>query len=1699
MPSTLRHALRRPTAAVLLGGIAVALAWLGLTLVTGSPRASGATPPAKGYWLGASDGGIFGFGEAKFFGSTGAITLNRPIVGMAASPTGNGYWLVASDGGIFGFGDATFFGSTGALTLNKPIVGMATTPTGKGYWLVASDGGIFGFGDAKFFGSTGALTLNKPIVGMAATPTGKGYWLVASDGGIFGFGDAKFFGSTGAIRLNQPMVAMAASPTGNGYWLVASDGGIFGFGDAKFFGSTGAIRLNQPIVAMAASPTGSGYWLVASDGGIFNFGDAAFFGSTGAIRLNRPIVGLAPAPGALAVDTTAPTVAVNQAVTQADPASTAPVNFTVVFIEAVSSFTASDVVIGGTAGGAKTATVTGTGAVYTVAVSGMTSSGTVTASLPLGAAVDGAGNPSLASTSTDNTVTFDNAAPTVTVNQAAAQSDPTNTNPVNFTVVFSEPVTGFTSADVSLGGTAGGTKTATVTGSGTTYNVAVSGITSDGTVTVSLAAGGAVDGAGNTSAASTSTDGAVTFDATAPTVTGLTSTTADGAYKAGDVITVTVGFSEAVTVTGTPTLALNSGGTATYASGSGTGTLVFSYTVGAGENASDLDQASTSALALAGGTIRDGAGNNAVLTLPTPGAAGSLGADKAIVIDTTAPTVTGVSATTANGAYKAGDVITITVGFSEAVAVTGTPTLALNSGGTATYASGTGTGTLVFSYTVASGQNAGDLDYASTSALALAGGTIRDGAGNNAVLTLPTPGGAGSLGANKAIVIDTTAPTVTGVTSPTANGVYAAGASISVAVTFTEAVTVTGTPTLALSSGGTASYSSGSGTSTLTFAYTVASGHNSADLDYSSISALALSGGSVADATGNNAVLTLPTPGGAGSLGANKDIVIDTAAPTFDSIEATMASTTVTATFSEPLLCTSVSAADFLATVAGNPVAVNGAACTGPSDSVIDLTLNSAPLGGATVVVALVDTSGSVTDPAGNAAATVQHSTAASTDVTVTINQAAGQADPDNTGPIDFTVVFSESVTGFSDADVVLSGTAGGTKTVIVTGSGTTYNVAVSGMTTSGTVIASVAAGAAVDGDGNASAASTSTDNTVTWDVVAPTVTVSDAGGQADPTNTAPINFTVVFSEPVTGFTDGDVTLGGSAGGSLDPDVTGSGTTYNVAVSGMTTSGTVTATLSGGVVNDAAGNGNTASNTGSVTWDVTAPTVTINQAGGQADPTNTSPINFTVVFSEPVTGFTDADVTLSGSAGGTLDPEVTGSGTTYNVAVSGMAGDGTVIATVNLGAATDAAGNTSAASTSTDNTVTWDTTAPTVTVNQKNDQADPTNTGPVNFTVVFSEATTNFADADVTITGTAGGTKSAVVTGSGTTYNVAVSGMTTPGTVIVSLSAGVATDAAGNGNLASTSTDNSVLYDATAPTVTVAKAGGQADPTNTSPINFTVVFSEPVTDFADGDVTLGGTAGGTLDADVTGSGTTYNVAVTGMTTPGTVTVSIGGGAAFDVASNGNTASNTGTVNWDAAAPTLAHIEMTHGSTAVVAVFSEPILCSSVGAGDFPSAIDGSPVAVTTATCDGTSDASIDLVLASAVAEGDVLAVSVTGGSSTDTAGNGVVGGTRTAATLTLSAGSTANGATVDPGDALYEVTATAAGSGTIADLEVLLDGSEPLFVPPSCQDIGTGTATCTYDANPLEPLPGSHTFTFIATDDQGNVTTTTRTVTVDAI
>ena len=267
--------------------VVAALAATGLFLIAASAGAAGATVPttppvttpvalpspvANSFWLVTTAGSVEAYGVPDLGGAT--APLNQPVVTAEATGDAAGYWLTASDGGVFAYGDAKFYGSTGNLRLNRPIVGMSRTPDNKGYWMVASDGGIFAFGDAGFFGSTGAITLNRPIVAMTPTSDGRGYWLVASDGGVFAFGDAAFHGSTGGITLAQPIAGIATTPGGKGYWMVAADGGVFAFGDAEFHGSAVGTT-GEPIARLVSGPDAQGYWVMTQNGTAEAFGDAA--------------------------------------------------------------------------------------------------------------------------------------------------------------------------------------------------------------------------------------------------------------------------------------------------------------------------------------------------------------------------------------------------------------------------------------------------------------------------------------------------------------------------------------------------------------------------------------------------------------------------------------------------------------------------------------------------------------------------------------------------------------------------------------------------------------------------------------------------------------------------------------------------------------------------------------------------------------------------------------------------------------------------------------------------------------------------------------------------------------------------------------------------------------------------------------------------------------------------------------------------------------------------------------------------------------------------------------------------------------------------------------------------------------------------------------------------------------------------------
>jgi len=200
------------------------------------------TPHGNGYWLVAADGGVFNFGSAKFYGSTytygitglsGKHPLNAPIVAMVPTPDGHGYWLIAKDGGVFDFGDAKFYGSTytygitglsGSKPLAAPIVGAAASPNGGGYYLVAADGGVFDFGNAKFDGSAysigytglgGSHPLPSPVASIAPNPDGNGYWAITQGGNLFSFGGAASLPSVVTSGVPAPQKVTTSNPLQN--------------------------------------------------------------------------------------------------------------------------------------------------------------------------------------------------------------------------------------------------------------------------------------------------------------------------------------------------------------------------------------------------------------------------------------------------------------------------------------------------------------------------------------------------------------------------------------------------------------------------------------------------------------------------------------------------------------------------------------------------------------------------------------------------------------------------------------------------------------------------------------------------------------------------------------------------------------------------------------------------------------------------------------------------------------------------------------------------------------------------------------------------------------------------------------------------------------------------------------------------------------------------------------------------------------------------------------------------------------------------------------------------------------------------------------------------------------------------------------------------------------------------------------------
>lgn len=566
------------------------------------------------------------------------------------------------------------------------------------------------------------------------------------------------------------------------------------------------------------------------------------------------------------IDHTTPTVT-SIAALGGSPNHAGSEQFKVTFSETVSGLTAADFTLTttNTPGGTALATtgisqISSTdGKTYIVTVGGVTGDGTLRLDFNSGSSnvTDTAGNAASAGFTSGDIYIIDHTIPHV-ASITANGATPNNANSDQFTVTFSENVTGIDASDftATLGGNVADTSIVVTPVSGSIYTVTVNGVTGDGTLRLDLNASGTgiVDAAGNAVAGGFTGGDVYTVHHTAPAVTSV-AVPSNGTYVAGQRLDFTVNFSEAVSVTGTPEIALtlDTGGVveAQYVGQSGASALTFRYTVVAGEN--DANGITVgNAIALNGGTIADVAGNTAVLTL------NNVGATSGVHVDSIAPTVTSIATSGAgivagSGDLNAGHAVTLTLNLSEAVNVDmtgGTPTMQLNDGVVATYISGSGTSALIFSYLVGAGENTSDL---AVDHILLNAGTIRDLAGNDLTLPGATINPAGTL------KIDTHAPDIAAVSASPASGAVGAGQSVVITVTFAEAIALSGgTPTLSLNDNGTATYDAAAtaalhDSSKMVFDYTV--GPGDALTPALAVTGINLHGAVIDDLAGNTANL----------------------------------------------------------------------------------------------------------------------------------------------------------------------------------------------------------------------------------------------------------------------------------------------------------------------------------------------------------------------------------------------------------------------------------------------------------------------------------------------------------------------------------------------------------------------------------------------------------------------------------------------------------------------------------------------------------------------------------------------------------------------------------------------------------------------------------------------------------------------------
>jgi protein involved in ribonucleotide reduction len=1001
---------------------------------------------------------------------------------------------------------------------------------------------------------------------------------------------------------------------------------------------------------------------------------------------------------------------------------------------------------------------------------------------------------------------------TVTINQATGQADPTKVSPINFTAVFSKPVSNFVSSDVTVSGTANPTA-ATVTGGPTTYNVAVTGMANDGTVLASVAAGVASDAAGNANEHSGSADNTVTYDTKAPVVSNVavSPNPANGATA----VTLTARADDAAT-----------GGSSIVSAAyriDGGSAIAMSASDGAFSSATENVTASISAATIAALSN----GDHTVCVQSTDAATNTslfsaVNACVTLTVDKVAPVVANVqlNPNPANGS------VTVAVTASISDATTGDSDIAsaeYSIDGGATHPMTTADET----FNSATENVTGSIPAGTVAALSNGDHTVcvrgSDAAGNTSAFS--------AANACATLTVDKQPPVVSNVAaspSPT-NG--------------TINVTATATVDDAASSNSRiiAAYYSIDGGAPVAMAaadetFNEATENVTATIPAATIAALSNGTHTICvrglDASGNMSAFSDPY--------ACVTLVIDKDPPIVSNVAVTPSPTngtinvTATAKVDDATTGNTKIVSAYYSIDGGAAIAM--VASDGSFNAATENVTASIP---AATVAALSNGDHHVcvkgTDEAGNTSSFSDAGACVTLRVDkeppVVSNVAVSPSPTNGTINVTATATVDDAATGSSRIVSAYYQIDGGTA-IAMTASDGTFNEATETVTAT---IPAAAVAALSNGDhqvcvkgsdeaGNSSAFSDAgACATLRVDKEPPVVT--NVAVAPNPTNgTINVTATATVDDASSGNSDIVSAVYSIDGGPTHP-MTASDGSFNSATEGVTATipAATVAALSNGTHTvcvrgvDAAGNTSSFGDANACTnliIDKEPPVVSNvavdpNPTNGSIDVTATATVDDAATGSSRiVAAYYSID---GGSAVAMTASDGSFSSATENVKATIPA---SVVNGLSEGLHTvcvqgkDLAGNSSSFSAGDAcTTLEIDKTPPEVTIDQKSGQADPTNASPINFKVSFTENVSDFATGDVSLSGTAGATI-ATVTGSGMTYYVAVSGMTGDGTVIASIAGGVTHDAAGNGNNASTSTDNTVVYDKTPPAISCGTADG---------------------------------------------------------------------------------------------------------------------------------------------------------------------------------------------------------------------------------------------------------------------------------------------------